>query len=231
MLRFLPRNHRDFSENPKSGRQIAFTWSREWGNPNLGRIRSFSALISNTKIEDMRSGTRSLRNFSTSEKPGEEDAKPENPYPSQNENFKHQEIEGPTVERDMSPLAKETRQVLEGMMKNIYSLSRAMAVLGLTQLVLGAWISYAVRSDPMPEVTIQSCIAFGFPFAMALMMRRALKPMYFFKKMEEMGRLQILTLTLQIAKNLNLLFVRVRGVSILCVGVLSVGMVFVVLSR
>jgi len=48
--------------------------------------------------------------------------------------------------------------------------------------------------------------------------------------MEELGRLQILTLTLQVAKNLNLLFVRARVVSILCVVALCFGNLFLLLS-
>ncbi|KAH7570681.1 hypothetical protein JRO89_XS05G0155100 [Xanthoceras sorbifolium] len=144
--------------------------------------------------------------------------------PSQNPDFKHQEIEGPTVERDLSALANETRGVLDDMMRKIYSLSRAVALLGLFQLGLGAWISYITRSAPIMEVSIQSFVAFGFPFTLALMLRRSLKPMYFFKKMEEQGRLQILTLTLQIAKNLNVLFLRVRGVSYLCAAGMSFGL-------
>ncbi|KAK3223982.1 hypothetical protein Dsin_011007 [Dipteronia sinensis] len=145
--------------------------------------------------------------------------------------FKHQEIEGPTVERDLSALANETRDVLEDMMKKIYSLSRAVAFMCLFQLGLGAWISYITRSSPIMEVSIQSFVAFGFPFTLALMLRRSLKPMYFFKKMEELGRLQILTLTLQIAKNLNTLFVRVRGISYLCTAGMSFGLLYTLLSR
>lgn len=156
---------------------------------------------------------------------------------SENENaqkpaeLKHQDIEGPTVERDLSALAGETRGVLEGMMKNVYSLSKAMAVLGLVQLGIGGWISYATRGSPITEVSIQSFVAFGFPFSLAFILRQSLKPMLFFKKMEEQGRLQILTLTLQIAKNLNVLFVRVRSVSLLCITGLSVGVLFALISR
>ncbi|KAK0602622.1 hypothetical protein LWI29_035329 [Acer saccharum] len=36
--------------------------------------------------------------------------------------------------------------------------------MGLFQLGLGAWISYITRSSPITEVTIQSFVAFGFPF-------------------------------------------------------------------
>ncbi|KAG2315590.1 hypothetical protein Bca52824_018712 [Brassica carinata] len=186
----------------------------------LTLLRSFSAFVTNpnTTTEKLRSQTWSTRYFSTPPS-GEEEPK-----------MKHQEIEGPTVERDVSALGNETRQVFEGMMKNMYSLSGAMGFLGLTQLVVGGAILYANRANPMHEMTIQSCIAFGFPFAMALMVRRSLKPMYFFKKMEEAGRLQILTLTLQVAKNLNVLFVRARVVSVLCVVGLSCGNLYLLLS-
>ncbi|KAJ7013008.1 hypothetical protein NC653_002896 [Populus alba x Populus x berolinensis] len=149
----------------------------------------------------------------------------------QNQNFKHQEIEGPTAERDLSALANETREVLERTMKNIYGLSRAVAVLGLVQLVLGAWISYVTKATPMTEVSIQSFVAFGFPLTLAFKLRQTLKPMLFFKKMEELGRLQILTLTLQVTKNLNIFFVRLRGVSFLCIAGMSVGLLFTLLSR
>ncbi|VVA97402.1 unnamed protein product [Arabis nemorensis] len=192
----------------------------------LSLLRSFSAFFPNS--EKLRSETWSPRYYSTPTT-GEADPKPEESKPEEPK-MKHQEIEGPTVERDLSALGNETREVLEKMMKNMYSLSGAMGLLGLTQLIVGGTILYATRSDPMREMTIQSCIAFGFPFAMALMVRRSLKPMYFFKKMEEAGRLQILTLTLQVAKNLNLLFVRGRVVSILCVCVLCCGNLFILLS-
>ncbi|KAK8639875.1 hypothetical protein V6N13_138241 [Hibiscus sabdariffa] len=164
------------------------------------------------------------------EKPGNSSSES---HPSQNPDFKHQEIEGPTVERDLSALANETRGVLETMMKNIYGLSKAVAVLGLLHLGLGAWISYAHGSGPHPfnEVTIQSVMAFGFPFTLAFMLRQSVKPMYFFKMMEERGRLQILTLTLQVAKSLNVLFVRFRVVSLSCIAAASIGLMFNALSK
>ncbi|PKI47404.1 hypothetical protein CRG98_032239 [Punica granatum] len=116
-------------------------------------------------------------------------------------------------------------------MKTIYSLSKAMAALGLVQLGLGAWISYITRGSPINEFTVMSCVAFGFPFSLAFMLRQCLKPMYFFKKMEEQGRLQILTLTLQVAKSMNVFFVRVRGLSYACIVGLSAGLLFALLSR
>ncbi|XP_057978684.1 uncharacterized protein LOC131165052 [Malania oleifera] len=202
---------------------------------DLRLIRLYSCSAPNFKNPNFNwvSGEKP-KHFSTSDAPSaSESEKPQNssPYPSQNPEFKHQEIEGPTVDRDLSALANETREVLEGLLKNIYSLSKGMAVLGMVQLGFGAWISYITRSAPIMEVAIMCCVAFGFPFSMAFMLRQSLKPMFFFKKMEEQGRLQILTLTLQIAKNLNIFFVRVRGISYLCIAGLSVGFLFTLLSR
>eukprot|EP00262_Sarcandra_glabra_P004759 TRINITY_DN1600_c0_g2_i1.p1 TRINITY_DN1600_c0_g2~~TRINITY_DN1600_c0_g2_i1.p1 ORF type:complete len:116 (-),score=4.90 TRINITY_DN1600_c0_g2_i1:20-367(-) len=108
-------------------------------------------------------------------------------------------------------------------MKTIYDVSSAVALLGLVHLTVGAWISYTTRSSPIAEVSIQSIAAFAFPFSLAFLLRRSLKPMNFFRKMEEIGRLQILTLTLQIAKHFNILFARVRTISFLCVAGISVG--------
>lgn len=208
-------------------------------NPHLGLIiRSYSYSTANKNHDFMHHQLQSpnpmnyTRSQSKSRFFSEEPQQGQSPseYPSQNPNFKHQEIEGPTVERDLSALAKETRQVLEEMMKKIYSLSRTVALLGLFQLGIGAWITYITQASPIIEVSMQNVVAFGFPFALALILRRSLKPMYFFKKMEEQGRLQILTLTLQVVKNLNALFARVHGVSLLCIAGLSSGLLFHLLT-
>ncbi|XP_047978243.1 uncharacterized protein LOC125220146 [Salvia hispanica] len=167
----------------------------------------------------------SIRFLSNGEKKSDE-----NPIEKKSNELKHQEITGPTVDRDLSALANETRQVLETMMRSVYSLSKVLAGLGLVHLGLGAWMSYSMR-PPLLEVSIQSLLAFGLPFSVAFMLRRSLKPMYFFKKMEEQGRLQILTLTLQVAKGLNTFFVRLRGVTYLCIAGASVSFIYAVLSR
>ncbi|KAL5543433.1 hypothetical protein UlMin_007217 [Ulmus minor] len=193
-------------------------------NPTLER--SFSRFLRTIREKPRFLSTNSGSSSSETEK----SEKP-SPYPSQNPHFKHQEIEGPTVERDLSALANENREVLEGMMKNMYRLSNGIAVLGLAQLGLGAWISYITKASPIVEVSIQSFVAFGFPFTLAFLIRQSLKPMFFFKKMEELGRLQILTLSLQVAKNLNVLFVRVRGVTFTCILGLSIGILYTLLSK
>ncbi|BAT89191.1 uncharacterized protein HKW66_Vig0227420 [Vigna angularis] len=182
--------------------------------------KQFSSSSSSSDSDEARKST-----------PDQAQAQAQSPYPSQNPNFKHQEIEGPTVERDLSPLATETRVVLETMMRNMYRLSHTLAALGLVHLALGAWITYLTKSNPLTEVSVQSLAAFAFPFSVAFMLRRALKPVVFFRKMEEQGRLQILTLTLQTAKQLDALFARARVVSLLCVFGVAVGVGIAVASK
>ncbi|MQM12169.1 hypothetical protein Taro_045081 [Colocasia esculenta] len=160
-----------------------------------------------------------IRLFSST--PAGSDSPKEARDPAEGHEFRHQEIVGPTVERDVSALANETRQVLERMRRSIYDLSLTLALLGVAHLGLGAWITFAAQSPR--EVSIQGLAAFAFPFSVAFLLRRTLKPMVFFHKMEEQGRLQILTLTLQVSKNLNLLFLRIRVISLCCVVGVSVG--------
>lgn len=201
-------------------------------NLDIGFVRICSTSYVNSRNPFHSYSSAAKPRFFSSSSDSEKPQNPNpDPYPSQNPEFKHQEIEGPTVERDPSALAEETREVLEKTMRSIYSLSKAMALLGLVQLGLGAWITYMTKSSPITEVSIQSFVAFAFPFSLAFLLRQSLKPMYFFKKMEEQGRLQILTLTLQVAKQLNLFFVRIRGVSVICIVGLSAGVLFALFSR
>ncbi|KAK4792989.1 hypothetical protein SAY86_023424 [Trapa natans] len=188
--------------------------------PNYGLLTPIYGILDQKSRYSSSSGPTTGPEESDSEK-----------HPSKKLHFKSQEIEGPTVERDLSPLANEIRDVLDGMMRTIYSSSKAIAALGLIQLGVGAWISYITRSSPINEVTIMSCVAFGFPFSLAFMLRQCVNPMLFFRKMEELGRLQILTLTLQVAKSTNALFVRVRGVSYACIVGLVAGLLFTLLSK
>lgn len=165
------------------------------------------------------------RNFSSSSPESSSDARD----PLRSHGFQHQEITGPTVERDVSALANETRQVLQSLRKSIYDLSSALIILGVCHLGLGASIAYAVR--PPDEVLIQGVMATAFPFLLAFLMRRSLKPITFFRKMEEQGRLQILTLTLQVSKSVNDLFLRTRVVSICCILGISSGSLITIWLR
>ncbi|OMO69782.1 hypothetical protein CCACVL1_19273 [Corchorus capsularis] len=228
-----PQNHR-----PHFRFESLSTPTPKHVSPAVDFVRTFSTCLTKSKLHAEKSLTadhpyalsggakwisdQRLRYLSggTGKPTGEE-------YPSQNPDFKHQEIQGPTVERDLSAVANETRQVVEATMKSIHELSGSLARLGLIQLALGAFAFYfSGRTNPITDASIQTFIAFGFPFTMALLLRQSLKPIYFFKKMEEQGRLQILTLTLQVAKNLHILFVRLRLLSFFCVLGVSVGFFF-----
>lgn len=220
-------SHRSFSNTTPN-----FTTFNHPFNPNHTSIRSNITFNPNFKIQFINPNLYQTKKFlstSTSHPDSEETQKPNENLNKTLEDFKHQEITGPTVERDVSALANESRQVLDEMFKTVYTLSKSLALLGLFQLSLGAWISYVTKSSPIPEVSVQSCLAFGLPFSLSFMLRRSLKPMTFFRKMEEQGRLQILTLTLQVAKNLNVFFARLNVVSYLCIGVASLGLLVIAL--
>ncbi|XP_010913151.1 uncharacterized protein [Elaeis guineensis] len=188
-------------------------------NPRIYVLKSHSNLFKIVTLDPPGGPNRKTpaRNFSSSSPENSSDAGDT----SRSTGFQHQEITGPTVERDVSALANETRQLLDSLSKSIYHLSTTLAVLGIGHLGLGAWIAYAVR--PPDEVLIQGLMAFAFPFSLAFLMRRSLKPITFFRKMEEQGRLQILTLTLQVSKSVNLLFLRTRVVSVCCILGISAG--------
>lgn len=151
--------------------------------------------------------------------------------PASPDEMRHQEIEGPTVERDTSPLADETRRELDALRRTVQRLSGSLALLGGAHLAAGAWISYG--APPLgvgSAAAVQGVAAFAFPFAVALVLRRAIKPIAFFQKMEANARLQVLTLCLQATKNVNLMLLRTRVIAISCalgVSVASVAAVFI----
>ncbi|KAM3243393.1 hypothetical protein ACQJBY_055366 [Aegilops geniculata] len=148
------------------------------------------------------------------------------------ESMKHQEIEGPTVERDMSPLADEARAELDALRRAAQRLSASLAILGGTHLAAGAWIaSGAAPVGVESAALVQGVAAFAFPFTAALVLRRVIKPVAFFQKMEANGRLQVLTLCLQASKNVNLMMLRTRVVAISCALGVSVGSVATILMR
>ncbi|KAH0465175.1 hypothetical protein IEQ34_005278 [Dendrobium chrysotoxum] len=191
--------------------------SKTMNNPFL---HDYSISTFNIRSQSLLSGNPTIPNSKRSSS-----TLPENPQPE----LRHQEITGPTVEPDISPLANETREVLESLRRSVYHLSSALAVLGVAHLGLGAWIAYAVR--PPNEVSVQGLAAFAFPFSVAFLLRRTVKPMTFFQNMEQQGRLQVLTLALQVSKSLRVLFVRMRVVCVCCVVGVSAGSVVTLWMR
>lgn len=152
--------------------------------------------------------------------------------PASPESMRHQEIEGPTVERDTSPLAEETRRELDALRRAVHRLSASLALLGGAHLAAGVWIvSGAAPVGVESAAAVQGVAAFAFPFTAALVLRRAIKPIAFFQKMEANGRLQVLTLCLQATKNVNLMLLRTRVVAISCALGVSVGSVAAILMR
>uniref|UniRef100_A0A0A9DEU6 Uncharacterized protein n=1 Tax=Arundo donax TaxID=35708 RepID=A0A0A9DEU6_ARUDO len=148
------------------------------------------------------------------------------------DSMRHQEIEGPTVERDTSPLADETRRELDALRRTVQWLSASLALLGGAHLAAGAWIAYGAPPIGVESAAaVQGVVAFAFPFTVALVLRRAIKPIAFFQKMEANARLQVLTLCLQATKNVNLMLLRTRVVAISCALGVSVGSVAAILMR
>ncbi|PUZ77369.1 hypothetical protein GQ55_1G365900 [Panicum hallii var. hallii] len=152
--------------------------------------------------------------------------------PASPNEMRHQEIEGPTVERDTSPLADETRRELDALRRTVQGLSGSLALLGGAHLAAGAWIAYGAPPLGVESAAaVQGVAAFAFPFTVALVLRRAIKPIAFFQKMEANARLQVLTLCLQATKNVNLMLLRTRVMAISCALGVSVASVAAILMR
>ncbi|OEL12521.1 hypothetical protein BAE44_0026458 [Dichanthelium oligosanthes] len=178
------------------------------------------------------------RFFSASANPSPNSSTPSEPGPSapsapiSPDEMKHQEIEGPTVERDTSPLADETRRELDALRRTVQRLSGSLALLGGAHLAAGAWIAYGAPPLGVESAAaVQGVAAFAFPFTVALVLRRAIKPIAFFQKMEANARLQVLTLCLQATKNVNLMLLRTRVMAISCALGVSVASVAAILMR
>uniref|UniRef100_A0ACD5Z3T6 Uncharacterized protein n=1 Tax=Avena sativa TaxID=4498 RepID=A0ACD5Z3T6_AVESA len=172
------------------------------------------------------------RRFSTAPESTPEAATGTGTTPPSLESMKHQEIEGPTVERDTSPLADEARAELDALRRATQRLSASLAILGGTHLAAGAWIfSGDAPLGVQSAAAVQGVAAFAFPFTAALVLRRVIKPVAFFQKMEANGRLQVLTLCLQATKNVNLMLLRTRVVAISCALGVSAGSVAAILMR
>ncbi|XP_074304055.1 uncharacterized protein LOC141638543 [Silene latifolia] len=151
-------------------------------------------------------------------------------YSMNHQEIKHQEIEGPTVERDMSEVAKESRLVTESMMKSMYDVSKSVAGLAVFQLAVGGYLcSGSGLGNDVLSMGV-SAVAFGFPISMALMMRQSLKGMQFFDRMEKAGRLQLLTSSMQISKQIRLFFLRLRVVAYTSLGGLFLSLVYSLLA-
>ncbi|KAG0569653.1 hypothetical protein KC19_6G105000 [Ceratodon purpureus] len=123
------------------------------------------------------------------------------------DDFQHEEITGPTVERDLSPVADELREALVVLQKRIVSFQKSLFVLGCAQVVGAVWCHVSWQSlDP----TWQLLPSILLSFTLAFVLRHALQPITFFGKLEERSRLRIITLSLMISKGFASFFNRAR---------------------
>jgi hypothetical protein len=139
--------------------------------------------------------------------PQEEHQEKEEPISKTLDDFQHEEIVGPTVERDTSPLAHEVRQSLAELKMTILGFRKGLLFLGALQ-GLGACWSYFTWQTMNPSWQLLPSMLSSLFLAFAL--RQVLQPMTFFGKLEERSRLRLVTLSLMIFKGFETFFERGR---------------------
>lgn len=150
------------------------------------------------------------------------EAKDETPKPKRLEDFQHEEIVGPTVERDLSPVADELRESLGILQKRIESFQETLLLLGCVQGVGAVWCYVSWQAlNPTWQLLPSALLS----FTLAFVLRQALQPIAFFGKLEQRSRLRIVTLSLMIAKGFASFFNRAR----ISVAASAVGLICVLL--
>lgn len=157
--------------------------------------------------------------YSTAAKKEEEDAsaETENVKPASQktlDDFQHEEIVGPTVERDMSPVADELRQAHMEMREAIQKFTKGLLAVGVVHLVWGGMMFRVLESPFSHALMTQVCASALVLFGLAYYSKQTLKPIDFFTKLEERSRLRILTLSLQVTKTMSSFFQRGYGVGL-----------------
>lgn len=141
------------------------------------------------------------------------------------EDFQHEEIVGPTVERDMSPVADELRKAHLEMREAIQKFTKAVLGVGVVHLMWGGMMFRAMDSPFSHALMTQVCASALLLFGLAYYSKQTLKPIEFFTRLEERSRLQILTLSLQVTKTLSSFFQRGYGVGLVLFVVLTANLV------
>ncbi|KAL2650480.1 hypothetical protein R1flu_018608 [Riccia fluitans] len=121
------------------------------------------------------------------------------------EDFQHEEIVGPTVERDLSALAEEVRSSLTVLRYYMASFRTGFVLLGSVHLVLAIWGAFISKTDIWLLRDLPLAL---MSFTFVYLLRNAESAMDFFSKMEGRSRLRILTLSLQVLKGLSHFFQR-----------------------
>lgn len=147
--------------------------------------------------------------LSTKAREGEEEPQTREEAPARPksiEDFQHEEIVGPTVERDESDTANEVRASLYQLTTFMTSLRTGFLLLGSVQLVAAVWSSYFHGVGLI--LGVAQDLAFVMSFLLAYLLHLYGSRVEFFSKIEERSRMRILTLSLQAHKMLSTFFFR-----------------------
>ncbi|CAM6082800.1 unnamed protein product [Calypogeia fissa] len=126
--------------------------------------------------------------------------------PKSIEDFQHEEIVGPTVERDESDTANQLRESLGQLTAFMTSLRNGFLLLGGVQLLALLWSSVFHGVGFFVGLSQDFSLVMSFVFAYLL---RVFGPrIEFFSKIEGRSRMRTLTLSLQAIRMLNLYFFR-----------------------
>jgi hypothetical protein len=123
------------------------------------------------------------------------------------DDFQHEEIVGPTVERDTSPLAHEVRQSLAELKMTVLGFRKGLLFLGALQGLGACWSYFTWQTMNPSWQLLPSMLSSLF---LAFTLRQVLQPMTFFGKLEERSRLRLVTLCLMIFKGFETFFERGR---------------------
>mgnify|MGYP000465155841 FL=1 len=130
------------------------------------------------------------------------------------EDFQHEEIVGPTVERDMSAVADELRKTHLEIREVINKFSKSILAVGVVHLIWGGMMFRVIDSSFSHALLTQVCLSSFVFFGLSYYSRQTLKPIEFFTKLEERSRLRMITLSLQVTKTLSAFFQRGYGVNL-----------------
>ncbi|KAJ7530790.1 hypothetical protein O6H91_14G019300 [Diphasiastrum complanatum] len=119
--------------------------------------------------------------------------------PKSLDDFQHEEIVGPTVDKDLSATANELRECLEKLTNSMLHLTSAFKALAVLQIVGALWAGIVVSPNHHTLLLINMSGAV-LAISLAYFLRQAQKSMLFFSKLEDRSRLRIITLSLQVIK-------------------------------
>eukprot|EP00249_Psilotum_nudum_P011434 c23175_g1_i1 orf=226-1272(-) len=158
---------------------------------------------------------------STTDGAGSEKGSTFHSHPQSIDDFQHEEIVGPTVERDMSAVANELRETCIELRASILTLTKFLVAIGVLHVIWATLMFFTVELPFSSVLLTQVVVSATVPFGLAFHFWQSLKPMEFFTKLEERSRLRVLTLSLQVTKALAASYQRGYGIALLTIIALS----------